>query len=275
MLRLTEEIGRPVTARDGRTVGRILDLTVRIDGEPAVVERIAVGRHRIDTLVPRTATEDRGPRGLHIRVDTHPAARTADGSLPLDPDELLLRRDVLDTQIVDVAGRRVQRVGDVLLAPTPDDRLEVIAVDVGAGPVLRRLGLRRVADRTREQAVAWGDLHLTSPRGHRIQLAGTAAAVHRLDDAGLAHLIAVLPTEHAADVVGRVGPERAAAALAASHGEVGTRVTLALGEAAAEPVLAALPRAQARHLRSLRRDRAVRRRFLRLHGWRGSRASRP
>ena len=50
----------------------------------------------------------------------------------LDPDEILLVRDVLDTQIVDVVGQRLARVADVLLARRPDAALEPVGVEVGS-----------------------------------------------------------------------------------------------------------------------------------------------
>ena len=69
---------------------------------------------------------------VHLRDGATPID-VGTGPVPLGPDELLLARDVLDTQIVDTAGRRVQRVGDVLLVRLPDSHLEVVAVDVGIG----------------------------------------------------------------------------------------------------------------------------------------------
>lgn len=43
-------------------------------------------------------------------------------------DEILLGRDVLDTQIVDVVGQRLARVTDVVPARTPDGRLNLVGV---------------------------------------------------------------------------------------------------------------------------------------------------
>ena len=51
----------------------------------------------------------------------------------LASDEILLKRDVLDTQIVDVVGQRLARVADVLLARTAGGRLEALGVEVGFG----------------------------------------------------------------------------------------------------------------------------------------------
>lgn len=267
MLRLTIETGQEVHAADGRPLGRLLDLAVRITTDHPPVEHLVVGRHRSQYLIAWRDVASFEHTVVHLRPDARPID-VGSSALPIADDELLLVRDVLDTQIVDVAGRRVQRVGDVLLARTDDGRLEAVAVDVGAAPVLRRLGLRGRADRMREQAVDWSDLHLTSARGHSIQLAGPSAALHRLDERELAHLIALLSTGLAADVLATVPPGRAAGALDASHPEVGARVALALSDAAATPVLEELPHETAHRLRGLRHDRAVRRRFERGRGWR-------
>lgn len=121
------------------------------------------------------------------------------GDLPLEVDELLLGRDVLDTQIVDVVGHRMARVSDGLLTRLLYGRLEVAAVDVGVGALLRGLGMRWLSELLTEQAVDWGDLHLTCDRGHAIQLATTVAAVPRLDASALAELLTRLdPVRHRA-----------------------------------------------------------------------------
>ena len=267
MLRLTVETGQPVTTDDGRVLGRVVDLSVRLGDAEPVVRRVAVGRRgRIEALIPWSALATFEHTAVLLRPDAAPLA--VDRPLLLEDDEILLVRDVLDTQIVDVAGRRVQRVGDVLLTRLPDATLEAAAVEVGTAPVLRRIGLRTWAESRPEAAVAWPDLHLTSARGHAIQLEVPAAALHRLDASGLAHLLALLSTAHAADVVGTVTPDRSAAALEQSHGEVGARIALALDEPTATRIIEHLPAEHAGHLHRLRRDRTVRRRFRRLRGWR-------
>ena len=55
---------------------------------------------------------------------------------------LLLKRDLLDQQIIDVHGRKVVRVNDVELESTPVNShvlLNVVSVDVGARGAIRRL----------------------------------------------------------------------------------------------------------------------------------------
>ena len=55
---------------------------------------------------------------------------------------LLLKRDLLDQQIIDVHGRKVVRVNDVELESTPVNShllLNIVSVDVGARGAIRRL----------------------------------------------------------------------------------------------------------------------------------------
>ncbi|SFF70956.1 hypothetical protein SAMN05421678_101557 [Actinopolymorpha cephalotaxi] len=269
MLALTGETGQPVRTADGTTVGHLRDLTARIGSPHPVVHRLLVGtRHRATHLVPWSEVASFERSGVQLR-DAEPISAYADG-FELGDDELLLVRDVLDTQIVDVVGHRLARVADVLLTRLPDQRLEVAAVDVGMGAVCRRLGLRLLGERLPERAVDWRDLHLTSSRGHLVQLATTAAAVHRLDARGLAELLTRLDVDSATDVLRTVGPERAANAVAATHPDVGGRLMLALGSEDAGRVLDQLPEEAGHHYRHVLRSRSplTRRRFFRLRGWR-------
>ena len=55
--------------------------------------------------------------------------------------EILLNRDVLDRQLIDVNGKRVVRVNDLQIAPL-QERYRLIGVDVGARALLKRLGFR-------------------------------------------------------------------------------------------------------------------------------------
>lgn len=176
-------------------MGRVADLTVSLaDPNPLpMIDRVLIRRpHAHDLLLPWSAVSAaQGSLSL-----TGEAAGFAIDSLAaaLDDDEILLGRDVLDTQVVDIGEQRLARVADVVLARTPDGHMEVVGVEVGFGAVLRRLGLRALAARAGRDAVAWSDLHLTSDRGHAVQLATPRSAVHHLDARALATLVARLDT---------------------------------------------------------------------------------
>ena len=109
MLVLTEEIGQPVVDADGRTLGRLRELTVDVRDERAAVVRLGVRRGR-------GALRWYGWRDVvsfeRTSVLLAPGAAN-DG--PPAPTELWLHRDVLDVQILDAHGARIERVGDVVL----------------------------------------------------------------------------------------------------------------------------------------------------------------
>ena len=243
---LSRQIGRDVLGPDGRVVGRLADLTVRLDEQagPHLVERLLVQRHRApDLLMPWAAIGSFRPTGAVLAHRTDDLTIFAISSITdaLDDDEILLVRDVLDTQIIDVVGQRLARVADVVLARTVGGRLELVGVDVSFGAVLRRLGLRRLAGRDGEDVVGWTDLHLTSERGHDVQLATPRSAVHRLDARGLAALVSRLDTESAAEVLAATGPGVAADVVRASHPVIGERVLRAMPDEDAAEIVAAMP----------------------------------
>lgn len=239
MLLLTDMLGSDVRSATGAVVGELVDLTVDVGEAHPPVRRLAIGRHRhITSYVGWTSVASFEHDGIELVA---PVTPDVDGRDPqLDSHELLLRRDVLDTQVVDIAGKRLARVSEVVL--TRDDAgVRVVAVEVGASGVWRRLGLHRLAGRTEEQAVDWADLHLTSDRGHSLQLDSEGSGLHRLEGVELAGLVAHLPTRKAAAVLDVVSPERAAHALSASHPRVGARLLRAVSTRRAASVVERMP----------------------------------
>ncbi|MCB0937781.1 MAG: magnesium transporter [Mycobacterium sp.] len=272
MLFLSRVTGQDVLGPDGRVIGRLVDLTADLveDSGPHLVDRVVVKRGRgALLLLPWESVANVGRDQLVLGVDAAGTDRYVVDDLAeaLADQEILLVRDVLDTQIVDVVGQRLARVADVVLTPTPDGHLELIGVEVGFGGVLRRLHLPVL--RSGEDVVVWADLHLTSERGHAVQLATPRAAVHHLDARGLAELVSRVDTESATEILATRNPEVAAEVVRVAHPTVGERVLRAMPAALATRIVAAMPaehagrwRATLQHMPALRG-----RRLLRSHVW--------
>ena len=246
VLLLTRVTGQDVLGPDGRVIGRLADLTVRLSTQsgPQLVERLVVTRRRAPQLVlpwDVVANFQSGQVVLASSGATLVDFETDVVTNALGPDEILLGRDVLDTQIVDVIGQRLARVADVLMVQTPGGRLELLGAEVGFGGVLRRLGLGRIVPRSDDDIVAWSDLHLTSDRGHIVQLATPRAAVHRLDASALAALVSRVDTDAATEILAAREPGFAAEVVRASHAEVGERMLRAMSDTDAARILAAMP----------------------------------
>lgn len=273
VLLLSRLAGQDVLASDGRVVGRLADLTADLVEES--------GRHLVDRIVVRSGRRTQllipwqyvGALGHHQVVLTMAAAdatrlATSDLDTALGEHEILLLRDVLDTQVVDVVGQRLARVADVVLARTGDGRLELLGVEVGFGAILERLRLPALR-RRREDIIAWPDLHLASERGHSVALATPRSAVHRLDPRGLANLVSRLDTESAAEILSATAPGVAADAVRAAHPVVGERVLRALPDPEAARIVAAMPADHAGRWRELLAHTPALggRRFLRFRVW--------
>lgn len=142
---------------------------------------------------PRAATWEGGRLGAGDR-------RAPDGLVPL-------RARVLDRQIVDVAGRRVVRVGDVDLAEV-DGVLCAVALEVGVAPVLRRLGLgvlaRGDADLLRLAHVTVDEAclvaHVPVERIGELETHHLARLIRRLPHRMSGHVLAGLPAHREREV---------------------------------------------------------------------------
>jgi hypothetical protein len=224
---LSDLLGLPVVESGGRVHGHICDLTIGLGTSHPVVTGLLVAVGHRDTQAIPWGTVSLSGTGVQLSLppdDAPPAGEATE----LDSDEILLGRDLLDTQIIDLRQHRVARVGDVLLEDLPDSILQVAAVEVGGRAIVRRLGLRSLARRLPEQVVDFADLHLTSSRGHTAQVRAATAPLRRLDARGLADLVTRLDLQSATDVLAAVGPARAAKAVDAAHPVVRARLLSAM-----------------------------------------------
>lgn len=201
IVRLTEVRGLPVVDATGRRLGRITDLAVDHSDRFPLVTGLVIARRRTRQARAWSAV---------VRFGGDEVVLAAEGGEP-PPGDLYLVRDLLDAQVVDIAGRRLARVGEIELAMRGGE-LRAVAVDVGLAPVARRLGLRRLARRLPSEVIGWEGLHFATGRGHHVQLASPAAAVHGLKPAELVELVARLPPQRGAEVLQAVPAERAARA---------------------------------------------------------------
>lgn len=263
---LSRVTGREVRGSDGIAIGRLADLSVRLGSEPPIVEHLVVAGANARTLVLPCSVATFAGDHLTLRLPAGelPRFEVASAAEALASDEILLKRDVLDTQIVDVVGQRLARVADVLLARTAGGRLEALGVEVGFGGVLRRLHLP--GGRVGDDMVAWSDLHLTSERGHQVQLATPRAAVHRLDARSLAALVSRVDTDAATEILAARAPALAADAVRSADPEVGERVLRAMPDTQSDRIVGAMPAEHAVRWRG-RLTRRPGRRFLRSGVW--------
>ena len=160
MLYLSQVIGRPVRDRQDEPMGKVADLIVAVGDPYPPVTGIVVETEGRRIFVPWSSVASLDATGARLRT------RTIDiEKFRARPDEIQLRADLLDKQIVDIDGRKVVRVNDVRLDPS-GEALRLVAVDVGGAGLLRRLGMedpfRTIARNLRvpvpEKYIDWEDV---------------------------------------------------------------------------------------------------------------------
>src|SRR5438093_1210911 len=138
---------------------------------------------------------------------------------------LLLKRDLLDQQIIDVHGRKVVRVNDVEIESTPVNShllLNIVSVDVGARGAIRRLSkglvpsftLRALLERIPPRVIPWEyvDLLETDP-ARRVKLKIAYEGLARLHPADIADIVEDLAPAEREAVFETIDEEVAAEAL--------------------------------------------------------------
>ena len=135
MLYLSQAIGRPVLDADGEPIGKVDDLIVALGDRYPPVTGLVVATDRRRIFLPWSSVARFDASGARLSNDTIDITK-----FQQRPNEIQLRADLLDKQIVDIDGRKVVRVNDLRLDDV-EGRLHLVAVDVGAAGLLRRLGI--------------------------------------------------------------------------------------------------------------------------------------
>lgn len=140
---LSEILNRKVVDSQGDVVGKAVDLRAKL-GElfPPVVS-IRVRSKRGRELISFPWDEVASIEQSVIKLKPDAATRKLD--ISVQEGEILLRDEVLDKQVVDTHGAKVERVNDfhLLLA---EEQLRVVHVDLGIRGILRRLGWVKYVD---------------------------------------------------------------------------------------------------------------------------------
>lgn len=177
-------VGRPVRAQDGTPVGRLSDVVVRAD---AVHPRVAGFHVRIGHRSCWLHIEDvAGVEQGHIELAQ---SRFDLVDVQRRPGEIMLVADVIDHQLVDVAGVRVVRASDLYLAKTSGD-WQLVGVDVSWGSFLRR-ALLGSASRTPTpaQVLDWAGVHSLAVSEGSFRLNRTQEGLRLLNPGELAELL--------------------------------------------------------------------------------------
>jgi magnesium transporter len=206
-----------IVSNSGECLGRLWDLVVDLDlPEPEVVKLVYrrfwskqhwyVNWNEVDSIERSRVT---------LKVDS------GDSTPPTKSmSEILLRDFLLDKQIVDVDGAKVERVNDLQFLSS-NGKLILAQVDVGLRGLLRRLGFESAVVRfmkwffdynLKERFIAW---HFAQPLADpdRLRLQISQSSIASLHPADLADIMEDLDVHERAAVVDSLNDEIVAEAI--------------------------------------------------------------
>ena len=212
MLYLSQAIGLPVLDGSKDAIGKIADLIVAVGNRYPPVTGLVVSTDRRRIFLPWSSVDRIDESGARLGTTTIDMGRFSQR-----PDEILLHADLMDKQIVDIDGRKVVRVNDLRLDEI-EGVLHLVAVDVGAAGLLRRLGIERgwrtIARNLRlsvpERYIDWEDVDPVETSIASIKLRVPHAGLAELHPADLADIIDQLAPKDRAGVLASLDDEAAA-----------------------------------------------------------------
>src|SRR5437773_11287403 len=206
MLYLSQVLSRPIRDLEGERVATVKDVIIRLgeDDHPPVTGFVARYRRR-DFFLSRWRMAEFGEQGVRLNsdiLDLRPFVRRE--------GEVLLARDVLDKQLIDVDGKRVVRVNDVQIIEAAG-QWRVTGADVSLqGLWGRRAPAGLVGTRRAVEVIDWADVGYLATDAATVQLKSSSDKLARLHPVEIARLAEALSYHHGSEVVESLDDETAA-----------------------------------------------------------------
>jgi len=236
-------LGKAVLDPRGEEIGRVRDIAV----EGGLTFPRAVGlfleKKKVTRYLPWEELSIFNRRIISSRKREEEIPESAPSG-----DHLLIGRDILDKQIVDINGAKVVRVNDVKL--TEEGGMALVSdVDVGMRGILRRLGVERRGDAffrairhpLRPQLISWAFIQPLEPKLDRLTLSVSREAVSDLHPADIAQIMSDLAPDERQEFFEKLDPETAAEALHELTPEVQADIITEMDKEQAADIIEQMP----------------------------------
>ena len=246
MLYLSQMMGKPVVDSAGEKIGTISDLAIST-GEvfPRITSLAFKGPGNVPFMISwrkyvGTFDED----GITLEVPAQSVRFSY-----LQPDEVLLARDLMNRQIVDTQGLKVVRVNDLKLSAS-GSQLRLLGAEVGVRGILR--GLHPLVERAAvgaaklfrrkidEQIIAWNYMDLLDRDLSEVQLSVTHKRLDELHPADVADILEQLDPQQRANVFQHLDDAQATEAISEMEDEYQADFIEDLDEARAAGLLGSI-----------------------------------
>jgi CBS domain-containing protein/sporulation protein YlmC with PRC-barrel domain len=203
-LYFSDLLSREIVDSAGLPVGRLWDLSIGL-GEPyPLIQQVFIRpTGQSDLLLIAGGNQVRSwtadPIPLFVPIsDLKPGRRRFE-------TQILLREALLDKQVVDVSGSKIERVNDLSLLVVREGEMILAHIDVGLRGLLRRLGWEKAVDAAvrsinpgatylkKEPLIGWKYVLPTVADPAGLRLVFSQKSVGRIHPADLAEILEELP----------------------------------------------------------------------------------
>ena len=166
----------------------------------------------------------------------------------LREEDLLIVRDILDKQIVDVNGAKVVRVNDIKLEGLKTFAV-LTAIDVGIRGIMRRMGVERGGEDLFKlfkknlpySLISWNYLQPFEPKLTKISLTVPRQLLSELHPADLADIISSVSQKEGVSFIDNLDVETAAEALSELEADVQTDIISRMNSERASEIIEVMP----------------------------------
>jgi CBS domain-containing protein len=204
VLHLSLVVGGALLDRDGRRLGRVDDLIVRLgdSGYPPITGFLVTFAGR-QSYLPAEHVADMREGSVTLsasRLDVRPFARR--------PDEVLLKKDVLDRQLINVDGARLVRANEIELSRI-GGWWRAVGVDTGPRGAARRLLPRRLGTHVAPgRFLDWASIEPFVGHVPTVRLRVPHPKLAKLHPADIADLVEAASHDEGAEIMAAVRSDR-------------------------------------------------------------------
>lgn len=242
---LSELLDRRVVDEAGNALGKLNDLIVQIGEVFPKVAQLCVVSPRPKSTKVIGWEEVLSLEGNVIKLKGDASAKFQ--TYHSKPLELLLRDEILDKQVVDTYGSKLERVNDLHFLINHGE-LRLVHVDVGIRAILRRLGFIKVMDtltnwffayQIPNKLISWKYVQplAKDPFKEDLKLNVTQRKLTEIHPSELADLLEELDREQREAVFKSLDVETAAQTLEEVHPEVSVALIETVGEEKASDII--------------------------------------
>ncbi len=238
---LSYVIGQTIRDPEGKELGKLDDLIASPAPHLPVISAVVVRTSRRETRNIAWSSFDYDPEAERFSLKV-PVSEVEE--YEIGDEDLLLKTNIMDKQIVDVHDYRVVRVNDVRIEPSAG-RLYLVGVDTGMRGLLRRMGLMHLSDKLAKiikvkpdsHVIAWHDVETFERGVDRLKLKVSAERLKALHPSDIARIVNELDPDQRAEVMESLDVETAAEVLTEAHPEVQASIVENLEDELAADIL--------------------------------------